>query len=311
MSDDPRDAVIERLESEREQAERRYGAASRRRSTPPRTCLNHSCPAPPRSRPELVRLNTIWSQAPAGAARHGWFLSRITAEIGRLMPWRPAGRCTAPCSRLSTGKAEVIRALIDATTHFHSHVIWYGQTVAPFAATQRRDADSAKGVEVVHAAVNALATDWREHWDAFKAREQRYDARTAALTKAYDELREVASLAHQSTASLRRTVEALSTGSSAQAATGTATPAAGSAAAPDPNAFAYVAFEDRYRGSTDEIRKRLQDYLPLFAGATNVLDVGCGRGELLDLLREQGVQARGIDINDEMVALCRTRGPDG
>jgi O-antigen chain-terminating methyltransferase len=163
---------------------------------------------------------------------------------------------------------------------------------------------------VVHAAVNALATDWREHWDASKAREQRYDARTAALTKAYDELREVASLAHQSTASLRRTVEALSTRPSSEtsAATSTGTSAAGSTPAPDPNAFAYVAFEDRYRGSTDEIRKRLQAYLPLFAGATNVLDVGCGRGELLDLLREQGVQARGIDINDEMVALCRTRG---
>ncbi len=69
-----------------------------------------------------------------------------------------------------------------------------------------------------------------------------------------------------------------------------------------------MAFEDRYRGSTEEIRKRLQDYLPVFAGATNVLDVGCGRGELLDLLREHGISSRGIDINDEMVALCLSRG---
>ena len=137
------------------------------------------------------------------------------AEISRLMPWRRRALHGAMLATINR-QAEVMRALIDATKHFHSHVIWYGQSVAPFAATQRRDAGSAKGVEVVHAAVNALATDWREHWDALQAREQRYEARTAALTKAYDELREVASLAQQSTASLRRTVEALSTASSGQ-----------------------------------------------------------------------------------------------
>ena len=48
--------------------------------------------------------------------------------------------------------------------------------------------------------------------------------------------------------------------------------------------------------------------MALFKSASDVLDIGCGRGELLDLLREQGLQARGIDINDEMVALCRGRG---
>jgi O-antigen chain-terminating methyltransferase len=39
-----------------------------------------------------------------------------------------------------------------------------------------------------------------------------------------------------------------------------------------------------------------------------VLDIGCGRGEFLDLLREHGVSARGVDLNDEMAALCRERG---
>jgi len=307
MSDDQHDAVIGRLEREREQAERRYVAALAALDTAsqlPDSLVSSAAAI----EAELVRLNSIWSPTPVGVeASAPGLLGRVMAEIGRLMPWRRRALHGSMLAMINR-QAEVIRGLIEATRHFHSHVIWYGQTVAPFAATQRRGAGAAEGVEVVHAAVNALATDWRLQWDALQAREQRYDARTAALTKAYDELREVASLAHQSTASLRRTVEALSTSPSAQAASGTATPAAGSTAAPDPNAFAYVAFEDRYRGSTDEIRKRLQDYLPLFAGATNVLDVGCGRGELLDLLREQGVQARGIDVNDEMVALCRTRG---
>jgi O-antigen chain-terminating methyltransferase len=49
-------------------------------------------------------------------------------------------------------------------------------------------------------------------------------------------------------------------------------------------------------------------YLPDFEGASDVLDIGCGRGEFLELLREHGIPARGIDINPEMAAICRSRG---
>ena len=45
------------------------------------------------------------------------------------------------------------------------------------------------------------------------------------------------------------------------------------------------------------IRARLADYVPYFAGQSNVLDVGCGRGEFLDLLRERGITATGLDLN--------------
>ena len=48
-------------------------------------------------------------------------------------------------------------------------------------------------------------------------------------------------------------------------------------------------------------------YLPYFDGATEVLDVGCGRGEFLELLRDRGISARGIDLNREMVEQCRER----
>jgi 2-polyprenyl-3-methyl-5-hydroxy-6-metoxy-1,4-benzoquinol methylase len=70
----------------------------------------------------------------------------------------------------------------------------------------------------------------------------------------------------------------------------------------------YLGFEDRFRGTTGDIRKRLASYVPLFGEASNVLDVGCGRGELLELLRERGVTARGIDTNQAMVDECRSRG---
>ena len=54
--------------------------------------------------------------------------------------------------------------------------------------------------------------------------------------------------------------------------------------------------------------RRLESYLPFFAGASDVLDVGCGRGEFLELLAAAGVSAKGIDLNHEMVEACRARG---
>ena len=73
------------------------------------------------------------------------------------------------------------------------------------------------------------------------------------------------------------------------------------------DAYAYVGFENLYRGARDEIRSRLVEYLPLFVGASDVLDVGCGRGEFLDLLRERDVRASGVDVNAEMVGGVPTR----
>lgn len=70
----------------------------------------------------------------------------------------------------------------------------------------------------------------------------------------------------------------------------------------------YVGFEDCFRGSEEEIRRRQADYVPLFEGAADVLDVGCGRGEFLLLLRDAGIRARGVDANEEMVEVCTKRG---
>src|SRR5207248_1948332 len=53
-----------------------------------------------------------------------------------------------------------------------------------------------------------------------------------------------------------------------------------------------------------------EEYLPLLSGAAPVLDAGCGRGELLDLLRARNIRARGVDSNASMVELCRSRGLD-
>jgi SAM-dependent methyltransferase/molybdopterin converting factor small subunit len=75
----------------------------------------------------------------------------------------------------------------------------------------------------------------------------------------------------------------------------------------------YVSFEDQFRGTREDIKERCRAYLPLMkeAGlgtdAMPILDLGCGRGEWLELLRETGLQARGLDSNPILVEECRKR----
>jgi O-antigen chain-terminating methyltransferase len=81
---------------------------------------------------------------------------------------------------------------------------------------------------------------------------------------------------------------------------------AGRAAAPP--GFDYCLFEQRFRGSTADIRQRQAGYLDLFRGRRSVVDLGCGRGEFVELLSENGVGATGVDANEGMVAHCRAQG---
>jgi SAM-dependent methyltransferase len=70
----------------------------------------------------------------------------------------------------------------------------------------------------------------------------------------------------------------------------------------------YFAFESRMRGSTEEIRGRQEPYVEDFREAALVLDLGCGRGEFLGLLRDAGIEARGVDADADMVAFARGEG---
>jgi SAM-dependent methyltransferase len=83
--------------------------------------------------------------------------------------------------------------------------------------------------------------------------------------------------------------------------------------APQPKADAfpdYFAFESKLRGHTESVRDRQRVYVDDLRDAAPVLDIGCGRGELLALLRDAGVEARGIDPDADMVAFARGEGLD-
>ena len=70
----------------------------------------------------------------------------------------------------------------------------------------------------------------------------------------------------------------------------------------------YFAFESRMRGSTESISERQRPYIDDFRDAAPVLDLGCGRGEFLALLRESEIEARGVDLDPDMVAYARGEG---
>jgi SAM-dependent methyltransferase len=73
----------------------------------------------------------------------------------------------------------------------------------------------------------------------------------------------------------------------------------------------YASFEDRFRGPREEVRRRLQVYIPILKEAgvvKDVLDVGCGRGEWLELLKDEAMEGRGVDHNRVFVEQCRQKG---
>jgi SAM-dependent methyltransferase len=198
---------------------------------------------------------------------------------------------------------DAVRQQVAALSAFQHRLILFAQTITPYVDTKDR---AWGGQDVVNAAFDALADDWLKRWESLGAREQRFVDRVASV----DDLRATAALAQQTTLALKRDVERLLESRAAVPVVPGVPDVPVVPVVPDLNAFKYLAFEDAFRGSREEIRARLAEYVPRFAGRSAVLDIGCGRGEFLDLLRAAGVGARGVDVNQAMVETARSRGLD-
>lgn len=220
---------------------------------------------------------------------------------------------------------------LGALVAFQSQLILYLQQITLFVDTKDRQlsgeirqiTDMLDHRTVgLSAGLSGLGDEMLKRWESALAREQRFESRVTALTSTYErditEFRTSLGVLQRSAGSLQREFErtlsahpAAAPGDRVPAATSApSTAAASQLAGSEVAACKYVTFEDTFRGSAEEIRNRLSDYLPLFAGASDVIDLGCGRGEFLDLLREHGISSRGVDINHEMVEVCRERGLD-
>lgn len=187
-------------------------------------------------------------------------------------------------------------------------------------------------------AVSGVSDELLKRWESMLARERRFEGKVSALSAAHDEVRGTLAVVHQTGLTLKRELERLRAVSATAATAAGAAPVgvippaasavpaststpvsvpasaapggAGSRMATSIDSYKYVGFEDRFRGSQELIRARQIEYLPYFQGASDVLDIGCGRGEFLELLREKGITCRGLDVNHEMVEVCLSRGLD-
>ncbi len=160
-----------------------------------------------------------------------------------------------------------------------------------------------------HRALERNAGDLRESVDALERTTEGLGQSVELATAAAHGLkREVEQLRGSSTKRPDDTADG--GGEAGDADPGTAAPTPATPDATDLDAYQYICFEDVFRGASEDIAKRQRAYLPYFEGASDVLDVGCGRGEFLALLRDDGIAARGVDTNAEAVERCRERGLD-
>ena len=212
-----------------------------------------------------------------------------------------------------TSTIGLLREELDQLIRFEAHLILYAQQITAYVDTKDRDITSL--IVEVTSSVGAVSDELSKRWESMVARERRSEQRAAerehAAAEQTEGLRASFGALQQVTQVLKRELGQLQNSGSTPSA-GLAAPHVRSSPTDVLNraldSYKYVGFEDHFRGSTDDIRGRLIAYLPHFEDATDVLDVGCGRGEFLDLLRERGVTARGIDTNHEMVQVCHERG---
>jgi SAM-dependent methyltransferase len=200
-----------------------------------------------------------------------------------------------------------VRGELEKLETFHTRLILYLQTITSFVDTKDRSEHIATLTNLTNAGLSGVADEFRRRWESMVAREQRYVA-------AVDELRTSIASVQQTGLMLKRELERGLAGATAGATASGPAPAAATALpasrTDSVNAYKYVGFENKFRGSEADIRERLLKYVEIFEGASHVLDLGCGRGEFLALLAERGISAHGLDINHEMVEACRARGLD-
>jgi len=266
-----------------------------------------SLPPPRGLRSRLAHF--VWRLCAPAFERQQAFNSRLVDHLNRHADVeRDASRAV---ERLNT----LLQDYTTALAAFQSHLVVYFQQITWFVETKDR-LDAASLMAVYDTVINHLTLELAKNREHADVREARLTGRVTAISAADDELRGSLASVQTATAVLKRELErSLQSRPDGPDRPAPPTGPVGPAGPDRPaettlDSYKYVGFEDRFRGSQDAIRARLGDYVPLFKGRSDVLDVGCGRGELLDLFKKSGVGARGLDVNHEMVEACRARGLD-
>ena len=272
MNLEPLDDLIARLERERQAADRIYNSAltalDRAASTPP--VLPAASAAADRTR--LAAVNDRAQILPAGAP-----------AIDRSLKGRLAGfvwRLVGPSLQRQAEFNAAVTEHLNRTTDAHER--WAE------AAARLRDAVQAELQAV--ARFQSLLLQYLQTVTAY------VDTKDRALGGV--DIRDRLARLEQRVQAIKRELEPVRDADRSDSAAVFSRPV---------DAATYVGFEDRFRGASPEITRRVEDYLPLLERANDVVDIGCGRGELLAALRARGIRARGVDTNAAMVDVCRSQ----
>jgi SAM-dependent methyltransferase len=323
MEHEPLDTRLARLAREREEADRAYNDALT--AVDKAAIYSPALPGPPAAFDDhqMPALNEGWNTL-VTPPPHGGLKGRLAAFVWRLVGptlerqnafnshlvdhLNRNARAERDTRAALVETLQSLRGHFDALLVFQSRLLVCLQQITPYVDT--KDRETAGGALVVNAAVNAVADEAAKRRESGAAREERLAAQVAAMAVAQQEIRQLASVAQQAALAVKREFERLG---GAASTPNSPTPNSQPTSNTQPptstlDDYKYVGFEDQFRGSREVIRERLGSYVPYFAGASDVLDVGCGRGEFLELLRGAGVTARGLDLNHEMVEVCRAAG---
>lgn len=241
-------------------------------------------PLPQEKRPEMeahrARLNALM-RPEARPPERGWFGKARTAVAGDL------DELNARDHAFHSELVQLLNAHMEESARVDAHLrevvaalIRYLQRVLPLVDARDRVS-------------SALST-----------------TRAELILEAFDRRLESLSRRVQGLQAIRDRVEALGEevrAAQAPAAAGAAPAATPTGSSPTRDDAIYVAFENRFRGSREEVAERLRPYVDAFAGLSPVADLGCGRGEFLELLRDAGMDALGAESNGQAVAHCRER----
>lgn len=281
MSDSSTGQLLNRLLAERAEAHRRYNEAL--------TLLDHAIQAVPQLPPAppaydetlLPKINDTWPILPADGRPPA---DGLIDPIGAV--WPVLGPIFEKQRAFNAALVEHLNRNVEGHREMHRAIEQALPTLRD--ALEGLVTFESRLVQFLQTITPLADTHYREIDDAIA------------------QLRSVTDVAQRTAMLAKRHVER---SSSSAAPTGPAT-STGAPVSTSAESFQYVGFEDRFRGSEETIRERLKDFVPYFAGWSNVLDIGCGRGEFLQLLKDAGVSAKGLDLNPEMIEVCASRGLD-
>ncbi|MBN1355871.1 class I SAM-dependent methyltransferase [bacterium] len=260
----------------------------------------------------LAELNTLVNQDVGSGGRSGW-RSWFRRWINRLLRFglsKELGRISAVNSAVTRVLNELsgrVRSVAGHQSEFNASTALFGQTIVPVIDEKIRYAYDTldkviseniqilvKRMDILHEGLDRRQTDvltWLENTH------KELDQVLTDFRILQKETTRGLSLQHRKIDSITRPPESPEI---------PLVPADSSGL----GGYDYYLFERERRGSEETIRRKQAEYIDRFRNHVPVLDIGCGRGEFLELLKDAGLPAKGVDASPEMAGVCLEKGLD-